>query len=111
MGVCVGVGVVVLNALAPENAATGQETGFSGRSPRRVDFHDRSAAKIWIVSNQFVWRNLTPYQRAELALVLVSMPSRSCQASSAVSCEAEKRGVVHPGPMERLIALTTQPAR
>jgi N6-adenosine-specific RNA methylase IME4 len=31
---------------------------------------DRNAAKIWIVRNQFGRRNLTPYQRCELALEL-----------------------------------------
>ena len=31
---------------------------------------DRAAAKVWIIKNQFARRNLTPYQRAELALQL-----------------------------------------
>lgn len=35
-----------------------------------VDLPDRDAAKAWIIRNQFARRNLTPYQRAELALAL-----------------------------------------
>jgi hypothetical protein len=35
-----------------------------------IDLPDRSAAKAWIIRNQLGRRNLTPYQRAELALAL-----------------------------------------
>lgn len=35
-----------------------------------VSLPDRDAAKEWIIRNQFGRRNLTPYQRAELALAL-----------------------------------------
>jgi ParB-like chromosome segregation protein Spo0J len=35
-----------------------------------VELADRTAAKIWIIKNQFARRNLTPFQRAELALKL-----------------------------------------
>lgn len=35
-----------------------------------VSHPDDSSAKIWIIKNQFGRRNLTPYQRAELALRL-----------------------------------------
>ena len=35
-----------------------------------VDLEDRTAAKVWIIRNQFARRNLTPFQRAELALRL-----------------------------------------
>lgn len=35
-----------------------------------MSFPSRDAAKIWIIQNQFSRRNLSPYQRAELALVL-----------------------------------------
>lgn len=31
---------------------------------------DRDAAKVWVITNQFGRRNLTPYQRSELALKL-----------------------------------------
>lgn len=37
---------------------------------RDVSLPDRDAAKRWIILNQFGRRNLTPYQRAELALKL-----------------------------------------
>ena len=33
-------------------------------------FHDRDAAKEWIIKNQFGRRNLSPYMRAQLALKL-----------------------------------------
>ncbi|MHC4547171.1 MAG: hypothetical protein ACYTEZ_00205 [Planctomycetota bacterium] len=35
-----------------------------------IDLPDRDAAKAWIIRNQFGRRNLTPFQRAELALAL-----------------------------------------
>jgi hypothetical protein len=35
-----------------------------------IDLPDRAAAKLWIIRNQLGRRNLTPYQRAELALAL-----------------------------------------
>lgn len=35
-----------------------------------VALPDRASAKVWIIKNQFARRNLTPYQRAELALEL-----------------------------------------
>lgn len=35
-----------------------------------MEFPDRDAVKAWIIRNQFGRRNLTPYQRAELALKL-----------------------------------------
>ena len=37
---------------------------------RRISFPDEATAKRWILTNQFGRRNLTPYQRAELALQL-----------------------------------------
>ena len=37
---------------------------------REISLPDRDAAKRWIILNQFGRRNLTPYQRAELALKL-----------------------------------------
>ena len=36
----------------------------------RIDLPDRDAAKMWVIHNQFARRNLTPFQRAELALKL-----------------------------------------
>jgi site-specific DNA-methyltransferase (adenine-specific) len=41
-----------------------------GFAVRRIDLPDRDAAKVWVIRNQFGRRNLTPYQRAELALKL-----------------------------------------
>jgi len=35
-----------------------------------LSFENREAAKVWLIRNQFGRRNLTPYQRAELALKL-----------------------------------------
>jgi len=40
-----------------------------GYSTHEVDLPDRDAAKLWIIRNQFSRRNLTRFQRAELALV------------------------------------------
>lgn len=37
---------------------------------RHIRLPDRDAAKVWVIRNQFGRRNLTLYQRAELALVL-----------------------------------------
>ncbi len=46
-----------------------EEHGLAYRT-HEVDLPDRDAAKAWIIRNQFGRRNLTPYQRAELALEL-----------------------------------------
>lgn len=46
-----------------------QKHGLSCPS-REVEFTDRSAVMIWIIQNQFGRRNLSMYQRAELALKL-----------------------------------------
>jgi N6-adenosine-specific RNA methylase IME4/ParB-like chromosome segregation protein Spo0J len=35
-----------------------------------IDLHDENAAKIWILQNQLARRNLTTYERAEIALQL-----------------------------------------
>lgn len=35
-----------------------------------IEVPDRESAKIWIIENQFGRRNITPYQRGELALKL-----------------------------------------
>jgi len=37
---------------------------------RRIGMPDRDAAKVWLIRNQFGRRNLSPFQRAELALAL-----------------------------------------
>ena len=38
-----------------------------------VEFEDRNDAKIWVVKNQFSRRNISAYQRGELALKLESV--------------------------------------
>lgn len=43
---------------------------------RRIDLPDRNAAIMWIIRNQFARRNLTPFQRAELALKLKPMVAK-----------------------------------
>ena len=39
----------------------------------KVFLPDREAAKVWIIQNQFARRNLTPFQRGELAILLEPM--------------------------------------
>jgi len=46
---------------------------------RDVSLADRDAAKQWIIFNQFGRRNLTPYQRAELALALKPLIERKAK--------------------------------
>ena len=48
---------------------------------RRYHFPDRSAAKWWVITNQFGRRNLTPYQRAELALVAEPLLRKKAKAN------------------------------
>jgi N6-adenosine-specific RNA methylase IME4 len=52
---------------------------------RKISLPDRDAAKVWIIRNQFGRRNLTPYQRAELALKLEPLISAEAK-------ENERRG-------------------
>ena len=44
---------------------------------REVSLPDRDAAKVWVIRNQFARRNLTPFQRAELALRLKEIIERT----------------------------------
>jgi len=37
---------------------------------KEIELEDRAAAKVWVIKNQLARRNLTPFQRAELALKL-----------------------------------------
>ncbi|MGA2466331.1 MAG: MT-A70 family methyltransferase [Thermodesulfobacteriota bacterium] len=46
-----------------------QRRGIEFRTAE-VELEDRTAAKAWIIRNQLARRNLTPFQRAELALKL-----------------------------------------
>ncbi len=59
----------------------------------RLPFADRRAARLWVVLNQLGRRNLTPFQRAELALV--AKPLLAAQAK-ARQIETLKRGEVKP---------------
>ena len=45
-----------------------------------IELPDRDAAKVWIIRNQFARRNLTPYQRAELALQLEPLVAAKAKA-------------------------------
>lgn len=47
----------------------------------RFDFKDRDAIKEWIIRNQFARRNLTPMQRAELALKLEPLIAKKAKAN------------------------------
>lgn len=47
-----------------------QEHGLNYLTFELPAIHDRDDAKAWIITNQFGRRNLTPYQRSELALEL-----------------------------------------
>jgi len=47
---------------------------------REVFLSSRDAATCWIIKNQFGRRNLTPYQRAELALKLKEIIDRTAEA-------------------------------
>ena len=62
---------------------------------REVFLPDRDAAKAWIVHNQFGRRNLTPYQRAELALELESAIAAKAKEKQVASL---KRGAKMPVP-------------
>ena len=44
-----------------------------------IDLPSREAAKAWVIRNQFSRRNLTPYQRAELALALKPLLAESAK--------------------------------
>ncbi len=50
---------------------------------RELSFADRNAAMAWVIRNQFGRRNLTPYNRGELALKLVEVESAEAIARKA----------------------------
>jgi len=54
-------------------------------STRSISLASRDAAKAWIIRNQFGRRNLTPYQRSELALKLKPLIAKRAK-------ENERRG-------------------
>lgn len=60
---------------------------------RKISLPDRDAAKVWLIRNQFGRRNLTPYQRAELALALEPLVAAKAK-------ENERRGG-GSGPSDR----------
>ncbi len=53
-----------------------------------VELPDREAAKAWIITNQFGRRNLSPYQKAELALKLEPL----------IAARAKENERLSPGP-------------
>lgn len=55
---------------------------------KEVDLPDRDAAKAWIIRNQFARRNLTSYQRCELALRLEPLIAKRAKRNQV---EAGKR--------------------
>lgn len=51
-----------------------------------IELSDRTAAKVWILRNQFSRRNLTPYERAELAVELEKiLPTRQGERTDLTS--------------------------
>ena len=54
-----------------------------------VEIESRDDAKIWIINNQFGRRNITPYQRAELALKLE--PLYAARAKDLMAAGAQRR--------------------
>lgn len=73
---------------------------------RQVELPDRDAAKLWIIRHQLGRRNITPYQRAELALMLESVIAEKAK-------ENQRHGQTAPGKPGTLLlnsveALNTQ---
>lgn len=66
-----------------------QRRGIEFRTAE-VELEDRTAAKAWILRNQLARRNLTPFQRAELALRLEPLI-----AEKAKQKQKEAGGAVH----------------
>ena len=58
---------------------------------------DRTAAKIWIIQNQFNRRNLSPFARGELALVLEPL----------IAAKAKERQ--RQGGIEKVVQISAQP--
>lgn len=56
------------------------------------DFPDREAVIEWIIRNQFGRRNLTPFQRAELALRLKPVVERKAKANQSLGGGDKKSG-------------------
>ena len=64
-----------------------------------VALPDRASAKVWIITNQFARRNLTPYQRAELALELEPVYAEQAK-------ERQRAGGVEKVPQKSAEAIT-----
>jgi len=56
---------------------------------RELSLPDRDAAKRWVIEHQFGRRNLTPYQRAELALKLKPLVAEQAAARKAAGVSAD----------------------
>lgn len=61
-------------------------------SPLRMSFASRTDAKIWIIKNQFGRRNLTPYQKSELALLLAPLLEEKGKANQKAGGKTGGRG-------------------
>lgn len=55
-----------------------------GFQTREINLADRTAAKVWIIRNQFGRRNLPPFVRAELALLLEPLVAAKAKANQVV---------------------------
>lgn len=71
-----------------------------------MSFADEDAAKVWIIRNQFSRRNLSPYQRAELALTLdaVLKPKAKERQGERIDIHQKSGGCRGEGPVDREIA-------
>jgi hypothetical protein len=57
-----------------------------------IQVSDRESAKIWIIHNQFGRRNITPYQRCELALKLEPLYADRAKANLATAKPGTRGG-------------------
>jgi hypothetical protein len=60
----------------------------------RPGLPDADAAKVWIIRNQFGRRNITPFTRVELVLLLEPLPQNSAKADTREEL-AKLSGVSH----------------
>jgi hypothetical protein len=58
-----------------------------------IKIADRDDAKMWVIRNQFGRRNITPYQRCELALKLEPLIAKKAKANMAAGGGNQKSGL------------------
>jgi N6-adenosine-specific RNA methylase IME4/ParB-like chromosome segregation protein Spo0J len=63
-----------------------------------IEFDNEGSAKVWIIKNQFGRRNLTPYQRAELALAMGGLLKEEARKRQLASL---KQNTVVPNSAQR----------